>query len=395
MTLSHSIAVALCVLGSLTGAAHGSNINGEATYISFSVPGALGTYPMSINASMTVTGYYYVAHVTPTYLRGFVRAADGAITTFDVGVPFGIEEGTVWTVPESINAAGDITGFYQYPPVGPPGDTWGEIAPVEGFLRYADGHTIDIAPNESVGGDPGGEDFLPIAQPVSINDLDEVVGNAPYLNPVSVFTWSVGGLYGVYKDGISFNKLTLATAINASGSVVGFSGSTSTPARGFVRPPDGVAAPVNVPSPAPQSCAADGTFPEGINAGGTIAGWYVSSTDNCTPASTGGFVMSPDGVFSLFQPPGMLLALPVGGFGGSLLAPHSISIDQAGNVAGSYTDAGGVKHGFVRNPYGTLTTFDPPEGNQTTATSIADGGLVAGYYQYHSGGPAVGFIRVP
>jgi hypothetical protein len=115
MTLSHSIAVALCVLGSLTGAAHGSNINGEATYISFSVPGALGTYPMSINASMTVTGYYYVAHVTPTYLRGFVRAADGAITTFDVGVPFGIEEGTVWTVPESINAAGDITGFYQYP----------------------------------------------------------------------------------------------------------------------------------------------------------------------------------------------------------------------------------------------------------------------------------------
>jgi hypothetical protein len=386
---------ALCLFGPLTCVAHGGSINGEATYISFSVPGALGTYPMSINASMEVTGYYNVAHVTPTYLRGFVRAADGAITTFDVGVPFGIEEGTVWTVPESINAAGDITGFYQYPPVGPPGDTWGEIAPVEGFLRYADGHTIDIAPNESVGGDPGGEDFLPIAQPVSINDLDEVVGNAPYLNPISVFTWSVGGLYGVYKDGISFNKLTLATAINASGSVVGFSGSTSTPARGFVLPPDGVAAPVNVPSPAPQSCAADGTFPEGINAGGTIAGWYVSSTDNCTPANTGGFVMSPDGVFSLFQPPGMLLALPVGGFGGSLLAPHSISIDQAGDVTGSYTDAGGVEHGFVRNPYGTLTTFDPPEGNQTTATSIADGGLVAGYYQHHSGGPAVGFIRVP
>jgi hypothetical protein len=33
------------------------------TLVSFLLPGALGTYPMSINASMTVTGYYYV---TPT-----------------------------------------------------------------------------------------------------------------------------------------------------------------------------------------------------------------------------------------------------------------------------------------------------------------------------------------
>ncbi len=80
----------------------------------------------------------------------------------------------------------------------------------------------------------------------------------------------------------------------------------------------------------------------------------------------------------------MLLALPVGGFGGSLLAPHSISIDQARDVAGSYTDAGGVGHGFVRNPYGTLTSFDAPEGKQTTATSISGGGLVAGYYHYNS-----------
>jgi hypothetical protein len=199
----------------------------------------------------------------------------------------------------------------------------------------------------------------------------------------------------VYKAGISFNKLTLATAINASGSVVGFSGRSGIPATGFVLHPDGFAAPVDVPAQSGPSCAANGTFPDGINAAGTIAGWYVSSPDNCTTANTGGFVMSPDGVFSLFQPPGMLLASPVGGFGGSLLAPHSISIDEAGDVTGSYTDAGGVEHGFVRNPYGTLTTFDPPEGDQTIATSIADGGLVAGYYEYHSGGPAVGFIRIP
>ena len=79
------IAVVLCVLGPLTCAAQGGSIDGEASYVSFSVPGSDGTYPMSINSSMTVTGYYYVAHITPTVVRGFVRDADGAITTFDVG----------------------------------------------------------------------------------------------------------------------------------------------------------------------------------------------------------------------------------------------------------------------------------------------------------------------
>jgi hypothetical protein len=55
-----------------------------------------------------------------------------------------------------------------------------------------------------------------------------------------------------------------------------------------------------------------------------------------------------------------------------------------------------VQHGFVRNPYGTITSFDPPEGKQTTATSISDGGAIAGFYQYRSGGgPPVGFIRGP
>jgi hypothetical protein len=81
MMISRFIA-ALCVLGPFTCSAHADGINGEATYVSSQVPGALGTYPMSINNSMTVTGYYYV---TPTVTRGFARDAEGTITTFDVG----------------------------------------------------------------------------------------------------------------------------------------------------------------------------------------------------------------------------------------------------------------------------------------------------------------------
>jgi hypothetical protein len=123
MIIPRLIAAALCVLGPLTCAAQGGGINGEATYISFSVPGALGTYPMSINASMAVTGYYYVSS---TVARGFLRDADGTITTFNLG-------GAVWTEPEGINAAGNITGFYE------------KAGLTQGFLRYADGRIITFS----------------------------------------------------------------------------------------------------------------------------------------------------------------------------------------------------------------------------------------------------------
>jgi len=128
MTISHSVAAALCVLGSLTGTARGSNINGAATYISFKVPtAARGTYPMAVNSSTTVTGYYLI---TTSEAHGFIRTADGTIDTFGVA-------GAAWTQPESINAAGDITGFYE--------STTGDNQP-QGFLRYADGRIITFDP---------------------------------------------------------------------------------------------------------------------------------------------------------------------------------------------------------------------------------------------------------
>jgi hypothetical protein len=105
------MAAALCVLGPLTCVADGGDINGEASYISFSVPGAFGTYPMSINVSMSVTGYYYVS---PTMARGFLRDADGTIITFDPppaqkGIPLGAQ-------PVGISDFDDIAGNLPYSP---------------------------------------------------------------------------------------------------------------------------------------------------------------------------------------------------------------------------------------------------------------------------------------
>jgi hypothetical protein len=351
---------ALCVLGPLTCVAHGGNINGEAPFISFSVPGALGTYPMSTNAAMAVTGYYSVSH---TVTRGFLRDADGTITTFDVA-------GGIWTEPEGINAARDTTGFYQLP-AGVP----------QGFLRYADGRIITF--------DPPPPPIGPMeAQPISINDFDDVAGNYLVYSRPSIFIRSAGG---VYNDDIQFGRATVATAINGSGSVVGYGTNGEGFYSGFVLHPDGYRSGLTVPlPPQPEPQCVAYTFPDGINAAGTIAGWYYNA---CNPENMG-FVMSPDGVYTVFEAPGTLLASP--SFDYTSTAPHWMSIDHAGDVTGSYTDTAGVQHGFVRNPYGTITSFDPREGKQTTATSINDGGAIAGFYQYNAGGgPPVGFIRVP
>ena len=70
--------VTLCMLSLLFCAAQKPALSSEVSYLSFEVPGALGTYPMSINASMVVTGYYFTS---ATSARGFLRQADGAITS--------------------------------------------------------------------------------------------------------------------------------------------------------------------------------------------------------------------------------------------------------------------------------------------------------------------------
>ena len=82
--------------------------------------------------------------------------------------------------------------------------------------------------------------------------------------------------------------------------------------------------------------------------------------------------------------------------GEPLSAPHRLSIDGQGSITGSYTDTYGTQHGFVRNPYGTITSFDPPKGRQTTATSINESGVIAGSYFYDwNNQVAQGFLRLP
>jgi hypothetical protein len=164
--------------------------------------------------------------------------------------------------------------------------------------------------------------------------------------------------------------------------------------------PDGYVSEFAVPLN--EEFSSETTIAESINDDGVIAGWYDVCVDNCVNRESGGFARSPQGIVTLFTPPETLLIPPgtdlfnPGNTGHSLKAPKTLSINSQGAITGSYADATGVQHGFMRNPYGTITSFDPPRGRQTTAAGMDDGGVITGCYFYDwNAGIAQGFLRIP
>src|SRR5437762_14328529 len=51
------------------------------------------------------------------------------------------------------------------------------------------------------------------------------------------------------------------------------------------------------------------------------------------------------------------------------------SINNAGEVTGSYTDGVNIVHGFIGDAGGTFTTFDPPGGSTNDAVAVNSGCL--------------------
>ena len=248
------------------------------------VPGAQGTYPMSINASMAVAGYYYVS---ATLTRGFLRDADGTMTTFTV------QDG-VQTVPESINDAGEITGFYEdasgYP---------------RGFLRYADGQIITFDPSCAPQFQIPPPNCL-VSLPVSINAFGVIAGNypiAPVYGSAGFIRSRAGVLTSTSYSAEMHGFPTRFTGLNASGATVGhfstlvlFTGVTDV--TSFLLHPSGYLIQFSVP--VDEEYTSESTAAESINDDGVIAGWYSVCFFDCASTMSGGFVRSPEGRFTLF-----------------------------------------------------------------------------------------------
>jgi hypothetical protein len=354
---------------------------GKPTFATFEVPGAggnydvFGTFPRSINAAGVIVGLYNTATAVNGSLdHGFVRAADGAITSFDVPGIY-----IVATEPEAINAGGTITGYYRYKLPQNGGNPY-DLA--YGFVRAANGiFTTFAAPGAGNGDFPWQGTF-----PMGINAAGTIAGYYTDANGVSHgFTGTAGGTLTSFDapgagTGAQLQQGTFAQSINAAGDIAGYyvDGSAG---YGFLRTADGAISTFSAPAAVGQ-----GTQAWSINAAGTIAGYYSDAG-----YVNHGFVRAASGAITSFDAPGAGTAEGDGTF--------ALSIDASGGVAGYYLNEKDGSHGFMRSASGAITSFEAPgaitgSGGGTFATSIGKTGVVAGYY-WPPTGLAEGFLMTP
>ena len=149
---------------------------------------------------------------------------------------------------------------------------------------------------------------------------------------------------------------TAGLSIAADGSITGeFADSTSGPAQGFVRAPDGT---FTTFSPK----GSYGTYPWSINRKGVVGGSYFDAN-----SISHGFVRSAKGRITTFDPPGSVYT-------------NVAAINDASSITGSYIDSNSVRHGFVRHSDGTVTSIDPTGSIGTDAEGINTNGDIVGYY---------------
>jgi predicted membrane protein len=336
----------------------------------FDAPGAgtsafLGTIGISMNTAGTVTGFYIS---TGTVYHGFVRAANGSITTFDVtGAGTGKNQGTY---PFSINTAGEIVGMYADASNG-----------YHGFLRSKKGTitTFDV---------PGaGAGHLGTAA-ASVNTAGVIAGMYRDASLVHHgFVRAANGTITAPIDapgaGTGTYQGTEPLSINTAGVITGFYIDGSGVHHGFVRAANGTI--TTIDAPGAGTGVDQGTSATSINTAGVISGFDQDSS-NVYHA----FVRSASGTVTTFEAPGAGLNLwlamlkvkvaevPTQGTGG-------ISINTAGDIAGTYADSSVVVHGFVRATNGTLTAFSIPGAGTgtlqgTVGVGINTSGAVTGTY---------------
>ncbi len=310
------------------------------------------------------------------------------VASFDVpAAGTGEAEGTIAF---GVNASGEITGAYS-----------NSLGVVHGYVFGANGtFTTFDAPNAGTTS-PGIEGTIPI----SIDTAGDVAGTYIDANLVyHGFVRTASGTLTQFDDpnaSTAANRGTAAISMNDAGQIVGFfvtgSYDTTSTYHGFLRAADGTMTSIDAPGAGTGESSngrKQGTMVFGINASGEMVGSYIDSSN-----ARHGFVRSAGGTFTEFDPPGSTTTTVSGG---GLSGTQATSIDTAGDVAGSYTDANFVRHGFLRTADGTITSFDAP-GVDLTAPSGELGGTfainidpsgsyIAGGYD-DANGLAHGFVR--
>ena len=289
------------------------------------------------------------------------------------------------TYPSGINAWGVIAGAYQS------ADTV-----LHGFLRNPRGEFITFqAPGaDTTAGSYNG------TYPNSINDLGAITGNYWDANGFSHgFLRSPDGTFTTFDVPGVGGFGTTPRGFNLEGAVVGFYTDSNYSFHAFLRSPDGKF----TTWIGPDACTGNGSegcYGSGasnINAFGIIAGGFEDNSGNFVHH---GSVRNAEGNLKTFDVPGA----GTGSYQGTGCPGCNLGLNQLGAIAGIYSDANSVNHGFVRSPDGKFTTFDAPgagtgsyEGTgcfSDCPVSLNDWGAITGVYidtnfVYH------GYLRSP
>jgi hypothetical protein len=113
-----------------------------------------------------------------------------------------------------------------------------------------------------------------------------------------------------------------------------------------------------------------------LNQFGDVAGYYIDAGN-----VVHGYLRRAGGEITTFDIPG------AGSQGIGCYSDCSVSLNDRGAITGYYIDANNVFHGFVRNPSGKVTSFDAPGANTAASSysgtfpvNINDEGAITGYY---------------
>lgn len=202
---------------------HGFLQTKHGTFTPFDPPNSYNTAPQRIKESNEIVGYFGDVN---NALHGFLRHNDGTFETFEVpGANTG--EG-VGTFAMDVNAAGEITGYYNS----------GPYKGLHGFIRRKDGTFITLDP------------------PGAITD------NAPHQD----------------SDGYLVRPVTGPMSISEDGEVAGYFGDGMGVSHGFVRHKNGTFNTFDAPGASQTSSL--GTLAQTMNQAGDIVGYLYAAPDD-------------------------------------------------------------------------------------------------------------------
>jgi len=353
LLLAGTVAPLLIFVGCGSGGAQRQSSPPGHQFTNFDVPQAgtasgQGTYSLEINANGDVTGYYIDANFGS---HAFIRSSAGSFTVFDA--PGANTMSICGTEVTSINSRGETAGFFC--------DTNGLE---HSFFRDASGTITTFDPAGTSG-----------AQ--SLNDSGTVAGGYVDAFGAHGYLRAPDGTFTTFDPtgDPSEVRIVIPYHINASGTTAGMYTDTSGVYHGFLLDSNGTITILDAPGAGTGSGM--GTEIVDMNASGTTVGAINVGVVNGV-GTTHSLMRTADGTYTIFDPPQA-----------NGVSSYAYGINDSGAIVGTYRNASLVRHGYVREPDGSFVTLDDPDAAAltysvtnlgTTPLSINAAGVVVGLF---------------